>query len=962
MCVLYFKSIARIIFVASFCCALFYGTGVRAEIKRLTVDARPTPTVGVDSKNPIFAWILETPGFFDAKQISYRITVAPSIDALQNPQQIVWDSGIVESPVSHGVQYQGAKLEPSRRYYWQVTAVWRGMSARGESVEKEEVGTGEFVTGLTEGWENADWITADRDDSKPLPILFRDFELQKKNVDVEDAFLHICGLGQQLVFLNSRPLGNRTSIDPGWTNYRKTCLYVTFDVKKELLEREGTRRLAVMLGNGMYNVPGGRYVKFTGSFGLPKVIAQLVVRYKDGSTQTVSTDESWLSLSSPVTFSCVYGGDDVDFAKGVITRDRVLAPNEPQPVVKTTSPGGKLRAQIQPPVVVIETLKPIEVKTLENGVVEANFGYNFAGRPVFRCAPPAESGKVTVSLAEMEGKPWNGHYDSYAFNKDSVLNLNDAVEIMKSPEIATSNENLAPTPLERIGSVFGYWGFQYVYFDGAVYQPDAEKQDKTPADKARIVEIEAERIGADLERVGSFESDGKYLNDIDLMIDRSVRSNIVSLMTDCPHREKLGWLEETHLMGPSILYRYDLHSLFRKICRDISEAQLDDGMVPDIAPEYTRFVQGFFWSAEWSAATVQLPYLLYKWYGDVEIIAQQYETMDRYVRYMAQIRDANGLVKAGLGDWYDWSPEKRHAGYSQHTPGELTATAFLCDNARIMAFFAEFLGKKEDAEFYRNLRDESIRNFQKAYYNPETGVVSTGSQAAYAFALYFGLVPEAGRAKALQNMIDNIESWNYRPSCGEVAWPFVIKTLSEFGRNDVLWKMLQREDAPGYVHMLTKWGMKTLSETWDGPGSSMNHFMFGAIQEWFSSDIVGIKQLDDSVAFNKPLLRPNPILNEISSAKGDYLSPYGKIVSEWRVSSAKEFIWNVTVPTGVVATLEVPVIDEAAQISVQRLIGDQEFADVEVESSFKKSIGDNFSKKTINLGSGRYVIQSLLER
>ena len=95
------------------------------------------------------------------------------------------------------------------------------------------------------------------------------------------------------------------------------------------------------------------------------------------------------------------------------------------------------------------------------------------------------------------------------------------------------------------------------------------------------------------------------------MIDRSVRSNLQSVLTDCPHREKLGWLEVAHLMGPSIFYHRDVHRLYRKICRDTTESQLDSGMVPDIAPEYTRFSGGFFESPEWGSACVQLPWLIH---------------------------------------------------------------------------------------------------------------------------------------------------------------------------------------------------------------------------------------------------------------------------------------------------------------------------------------------------------------
>ncbi|MGI6401107.1 MAG: alpha-L-rhamnosidase N-terminal domain-containing protein [Thermoguttaceae bacterium] len=950
-------------------CAIFLSASTaRAELQRLTVDERVSPTLGVDSPAPQFGWELTTPDAFDATQRSYSIKVATSKEKLDSAD--CWDSGVVASDKTFGVDYAGTPLKSSTRYFWRATVAWEGRDINGGEVQKTETSDGEFVTGVMtpEEWQ-AQWITSERDDSDPLPLLYCNFKLDQPGENVQDAFLHVCGLGCQIVSVNSLRVGDRTSIDPGWTNYRKTCLYTTFDVKKELVGSDDCS-ISILLGNGMYNVPGGRYVKFTGSFGKPKAIAQLVVRYKDGSVQRVASDENWKTLPSPLVFSCVYGGDDVDFSKGVLTQNRIVAFGKPLAAKATEGPGGALRAQIQQPVVVLETLEPLEITTLEDGRIEANFGYNFAGRPVIRCLP-VEGTKVNIALAEMQGATWNGHYDEYSFEKPVEIDENDVIiETARVLDQTTSalvksktDELFKVSPNEKLGSAFGYWGFQYVYIDGPVeYQPNQEKAIEASTDKTQIISIEADRVGADLERVGSFDSDGAWLNEIDLMIDRSIRSNIVSLMTDCPHREKLGWLEETHLMGPSILYRYNIQTLYRKICRDMSEAQLDDGMIPDIAPEYTRFVEGFFWSAEWSSACVQIPWLLYRWYGDTQIIAQQYDTMDRYVRYMAGTRDERGLVKAGLGDWYDWSPEKRHAGYSQHTPPELTATAFLCDNARIMKFFALALGREGDVEYYDQLRRQAVVDFQNAYFDPESNVVATGSQASYAFALYFGLVPENARDDSFARLLEEIERWDYRMSCGEVAWPFLVKTLADFGRNDILWKMIQRDDAPGYVHMLTKWGMKTLSETWDGPGSSMNHFMFGGLQEWFSSDVVGIRQTNDSVAFAKSLLRPSPMPGKINRASGDYRSRYGLIVSDWRFDEASgEFEWDVEIPTGTASQLEIPVFDEDSSFSIAKL-SDADSVPIEsVESTFKTAPDGNPSRRVVTLPSGRYRVVSQMK-
>ena len=641
-----------------------------AEISRLTVDARPTPVIGTDTAQPEFAWELTNDGFYNVTQLSYSITVASSKEDLDSGNPNYWDSGEIATDKNFGIPYRGKKLDSSKRYYYQVKVKWRGYDENDKETTKTDSARGEFVTAVMnpDEWQGK-WITSPRENADPLPCFYRTFELDQEKTNVSEAYLHICGLGQQIAALDSKILGERTSIDPGWTNYKQTCQYVTFDVK-DVLSDSKEHSISAILGNGMYNVPGGRYVKFTGSFGLPKLIAQLVIRYKDGTTQTVCSDEQWKTFPSPITFSCVYGGDDLDFSSGVVAKNRIAIFGVAQNAQIADSPGGILRAQIQPPVVVIETLQPLSVTQTPDGKIKADFGFNFAGRPVFRCLPK-DSEKIQITLAETPEKPWNGHSDSYVFNNVAQSN-EDVASVQVSRNATSKNEtelsDFEPKAEDDFTSVFGYWGFQYAYFDGADFELDPQKAASKSTEKSQITKIEADRIGANLERFGSFESDGAYLNDIELMIDRSVRSNIVSLFTDCPHREKLGWLEETHLMGPSILYRYNLQTLYRKICRDMSEAQLDDGMIPDIAPEYTRFSHGFFWSPEWSSACVQVPWLLYRWYGDEAIISSQYETMDKYVRYTASTRDERGLVRAGLGDWYDWSPERRHAGDRHRFP------------------------------------------------------------------------------------------------------------------------------------------------------------------------------------------------------------------------------------------------------------------------------------------------------
>lgn len=332
-------------------------------------------------------------------------------------------------------------------------------------------------------------------------------------------------------------------------------------------------------------------------------------------------------------------------------------------------------------------------------------------------------------------------------------------------------------------------------------------------------------------------------------------------------------------MGPSILLNYDMGALLRKICRDTTESQLENGLVPDIAPEYVRFNGGFFESPEWGSACVQLPWLIHGWYGDERILEEQYPTMARYTDYLAGTRDANGLAKGGLGDWYDWTPERGHIGPSQLTPKELPATCMLYDNARILRHAATMQGNMAEARKWEDLMHEVRHDFLAAYYDRQTRTVATGSQCALALGLYFGLVPDEDRDAVLTHLVRNLEAAQYRPSTGEVSFRYLVLALAQAGRSDVVYRMINRTDPPGYGCML-KQGLKTLSERWDRPGSSLNHCMFGHIQEWFQQYLLGIRQAPGSVGYQKVLIDPF-IPDDLEWARGSFDSPNGRIDVAW---------------------------------------------------------------------------------
>ena len=818
--------------------------------------------LAVETATPLLQWHLVCDSR-NAVQAAFQVQVAAGEDALLGNGPLLWDSGKMLSS-AQSVRYEGPAPAAASQVFWQVR-VWDDSDRPSDWSE-----TASWTLGLSpEDWR-AQWIAG----GEAPPRFRKDFAVAGKKVRRAVAF--VCGLGHFELSVNGRKAGDHV-LDPGWTNYRKTCLYVPFDVTAML--RPGENTLGVMLGNGMYNVPGGRYVKFTGSFGEPKLILQLHLEYEDGTKEVVASGGDWQTSEGPIRFSCVYGGEDYDA--------RLEEPGWDEPGFQSAAwsparvvdgPGGTLQAQTAPPLKVIRTYEAKTIQPSAPGKYEADLGLNLSARPWIRIQGPAGA-QVTIETAERKDTPWADHSYTYTLKGEG-------------------EETFRPR--------FTYFGFQYLYLTGVDWGADADGTSGRPV----LLAAGGDFISSSATPVGGFECNYPLFNDIHAMIDRSVRSNLQSVLTDCPHREKLGWLEVSHLMGPSIFYQYDVQQLYRKICQDTTEAQLENGMIPDIAPEYTRFQGGFFESAEWGSAAVQIPWLLYQWYGDEDILARQFDTMAAYTRYLSSTRNDAGLAKGGLGDWYDWTPERGHVGASQLTPPELPATCMLFDNARILSRVAEMLGKTDEAQEFAALTKAVRADFLRAYYDPAAKSVSTGSQAALAMALYFGLVPEEDCSAVLARLVRDLKACGYKQSTGEVAFRYLVQALVQAGRSDVVYRMVDRTDAPGYGCMLTQWGLKTLSERWDKPGSSLNHCMFGHIQEWFQGGLLGIQQAPGSVGFERLRIVPLPIGN-ITQAQGYYDSRRGRIAVAWEKAD-DTFTLKVTIPPNTTAEIILPGNEKSA--------------------------------------------------
>ena len=391
-----------------------------------------------------------------------------------------------------------------------------------------------------------------------------------------------------------------------------------------------------------------------------------------------------------------------------------------------------------------------------------------------------------------------------------------------------------------------------------------------------------------------------------------------SVLTDCPHREKLGWLEVTHLMGSSVHYNYDIAHFYAKTVHDMQQAQTPEGLIPSIAPEYSRFGGGFRDSPEWGSAAVILPWYLYQWYGDRNLLIESYPMMQKYVGYLAK-KAKNNLLTHGLGDWYDLGPKE--LGPSQLTPKGITATATYYYDLTILARTARLLGKTGEAATYDQQATVVKQAFNQAYFDPKKEQYGTGSQTASAMALYMNLVEPENRAAVQANLIREIRDRNNSLTAGDVGYRYLLLALGQAGASDVVFDMNSRTDVQGYGYQLER-GATSLTESWQANhNSSNNHMMLGHLMEWFYAELAGIQEAPSSVAGKEIVIYPK-MVGDVTSVDASYESPYGRVGSRWKKEAARTEL-AVNVPVNTTATVYVPANDVASVMESGKPVSQQ---------------------------------------
>lgn len=861
------------------------GSAVAARLSPLSLlsgrvewqkDAR-----GIDTLRPRFRWTLKAGGSAQNKtQSAFRLHI------VDHNARTVFDSGKIARDTLHFRPDEDLALLPQRRYDWFLT-VWdeAGMSS-GDAY------AGKFVTGIFDRSQNlARWIAAqpqgpgyvqttwamhpDTPPNPALPIFRKAVASTAKPVS---AVVSLAGLGQYRLFVNGREI-SPAGLNGAWTDYSRRVLYDTYDVSAAV--GEGLNWLAVELGNGFFNVEGraDRYRKYVGRYGPPQLWLQLRLIYADGSETPIASDDSWVTREGPTTFTSIYGGEDYD-ARAYIEGWRegkgpIKGWRKPEVL---TGPGGVLRAHKMAPMKRFRHLRARLIGQPKPGVLVYDCGVNHSGQPVLSVRGLKAGTRIVIHPGELLAN--DGTVDQVSMTRWA--------EHSQNIEYGFTSAGLAR---ETWKPAFTYNGYRYLQVEGAAL--------------SQVVDVGSDFLTDDFAQ-GSFSCSDERLNRIHALIRQAVLSNAASYLTDCPDREKLGWLEQTYLNADTILMNLDAAALYEKISGDMADAQLPSGMMPSFAPEYLRFVDDQERDSdlrnipEWGAACVLAPWAAFGLYGDIDSLEQAYPAMERFAAYSLTRVRPDGLVSYGIGDWYDFGPKA--PGPAQLTSLAMTCTATLCHMFRCLSRVATILGRPGQA--YQDQAGQFRSAILANLYDPATHQFDKGSQTANAMALALDIAPPADRQAVLDNLVNDIKARGYHVSAGDVGFHYVVEALGKEGRGDVLYAMLKRDDKPSYGEQLAN-GATSLTEAWDSERvSSQNHFMLGHIESWFYRGLGGINVDMTPGAEHRLTLAPDWACG-VLSADVRYNSVFGVIGSRWSIASGT---WKLRadIPPGITALVKLP--------------------------------------------------------
>ena len=922
------------------------GSAEDAQTTGLRVNRLVSPANVV---SPTFSWKMES-SRKGAAQTAYSIRLFEGDAA----GRVVWESGEVPSSLSAAAMYGGPALKPASRYAWQV-------SVRDESGTWLKPAFASFDTALdVAGWNGSLWISVldspkATAEEKKRQVAAAGTSCFLKSVPngktVVSAWWSVAGLGAFEAYVNGEPISRkmpggkiaRDALKPGFTHCGKTKYFYTYDVT-HLVKKgaEDTNVFSAMVSAGWWRDQIVKYAGATSAFR-----AVLILRHADGSETRIPTDLSWKgAVTGPVLRAAIFDGERYDARIGTEWMKSGEGA-EFKPVVANDEFKGELLPV--PGATVVERddikLSPKEAYSWKGVEGEAadcfgkvkiarryapdgefalakdetlviDFGQNAAAVPCFKASAKAGT-KLVIMPAEMlnDGNGMKKRGNDGPEGSVYRLNLRKL-----NRDGALVEYTFAGTGDEIYRPQFTFFGYRYVSI--------------TATDDVTIRKITSVPVTSILpeNEVGELETGVADVNRLISNVKWGQYSNYLSVPTDCPQRnERLGWTADTQVFCEAATYNADVYAFFIKWMRDMRDTQRPDGSYTGVAPlaQYgcERSLQ-----LGWADAGIIVPYTIWRQFGDTRILAENWESMKRYMALMETTKfktpDATGH------QWADWlSYEKLETcgggAYEKGKDGKRRVKAdalkywqylgccYWLWDARRMAEMASALGRAEDAEAFRAMSGRALK-YIRANFVAKDGMllpVFRDMQTPALFALHLGLLEPTAADATRAALLKNIKDHDDCLQTGFLGTSILMDTLTyQAAAPDVAYTLLLQHKNPSWLYSVDQ-GATTIWERWNsyrkdtgfGPVgmNSFNHYAYGAVLAWMYGTMAGIQEDPAHPGFKHFILAPIPDAR-IGHVKASFDSPYGRIESEWRMEGADKFSWRFTIPANTSATVKLP--------------------------------------------------------
>ena len=881
--------------------------------------------IEIDIPNPRLSWILNHEKR-NQSQSAYQIIVSSRETLSNNGEGDLWNTGKILSQKSINIEYNGEPLKSNCISYWRVKW-WDKEDSESEFSEISYFGTAL----LDESDWKAKWISktefVNKQTRKSLQYksggaglfgrlkevnaiyLRKEFNIQKQ---IETAKLYICGLGYYVLRLNGKKIGDRI-LDPAQTDYNKIALYSTYDITNELKENNA---IGVILGNGrcveLYN------------FDFPKLIVQIQIQYINGTSEIVTTDESWKVSTGPILENGIYYGEKYDA--------RLEIPGWDNPNFEDTSwdnvsvvEGYNLSSQLMQPIQITKVMSPQKMGSPQPGMYVYDFGQNFTGFVRLKVRGPRGS---QVILKFAENLKEDGTLN-FATNRTAPVN---DIYILKGD----GEEIFQPH--------FTYHGFRYVELTGFPGVPTMDT-------------IEGYFFHSNIPKVGDFICSNDLINKIHTNIIWGQLSNLMSIPTDCPQRdERHGWMGDAQLAAEEAIFNFDMARFYTKYLRDIQLAQKEDGSLSDVVPPYWPIYPA---DPAWGAAYAVILWYMYWYYGNIRVLKDHYESLKNYIEFLSN-NAKNNILSVG-GKYGDWCPPMSIV--SKRTPLDLVSTWYYYHDTLLFSKIAKILGYDNDFNKYtekvKEIKDDFNREFlMRTYKYIRTSFADRAiSQTSNVLPLYLNMVPEEKEKSILNYLIDAIRGhYDYHVDTGIVGTRYIFEVLTDNGYPEIAYKMINQNSFPGYGYMI-KEGATTLWERWEKLESSgmnsHNHIMLGSVDTWFYKTLAGIKSLTPGWE----TFRIKPFISEdMNYAQASLNTIKGLIYSAWEKNDLNIKL-TIIVPVGCDAEVWVPIKEENPIIKEGNTIiwDNEEKKSGHLGITFQSKMDDYV---VFNIGSGYYEFSS----